>query len=279
MNTSNDKIELSFESMVNDVCLIFDSRTKKRFIRKTYASVSPFVRTPLPTERGIIEKRIYRAIEARPEMLEEGIIISSIIGQDDCCQNINLEYLKGAIPLRQLPISEWPPTNRFQALGKSLATISQMPHAELRALFSDCWSLQELLGRTVMAFKLGLNSTKTIPEPKNGDSGVLTLGDVSLGNVLAMRGRLALVDFEFAHISRPGYDIGQLLGELRAKRIHPRSNTVYSGLENFEKALLEGYTSAGGIASHALDWAHIFVDYYIARIDRFIEEAPLNGQG
>lgn len=254
-----------FDSMVNDVCLVSEVASGRRFVRKVYGSVAKQTGVSLPLERACLEYRTYLMFESKCELLHGGIVVPRVRDRSRHETWIETEYLEGAVPLRQLALTDWPGDTCFLALGKTIAAIGSLKFADFSSLFLGFWDVQQQLGKAIRDFKLDPTVSQAYHPPSTNRDAVLALGDLSLGNILAWQAKLALIDFEFVHVSSQGYDAGQLLAEIRVLR----SNADYhvdKHLDRCERAFLEGYASIGGDISHALFWASQFAPYYRERV-------------
>lgn len=254
-----------FDSIVNDVCLVSEVATGRQFVRKAYGLVAKQTGVPLPLARAHLEYRTYQMLESKHNLLHGGIVVPRVRDRSQHETWIATEYLEDAVPLRQLALTDWPGDTCFLALGKTIAAIGSLKFADFSSLFLGFWEVQQQLGKAIRDFKLDPTVSQVYHPPSTNQDAVLALGDLSLGNILAWQAKLALIDFEFVHVSFQGYDAGQLLAEIRENHRYAdhRANTH---LDRCEKAFLEGYISTGGDISHALFWAERFAPYYRERV-------------
>lgn len=161
-----------------------------------------------------------------------------------------MPYIDGE-PLRFLAPTEWPKANQLRELGKFLAETERVIGL---SLFRGLVLTSQRLGRIIRLYKAGTNAV--------GRGRYFSFGDVTLANVLLTPRGLHLLDFEFAHLSSGGFDVGMLTSEI--------DQLIKRGiaLRYARAALIQGYTSAGGKLANVLLWRARLTKYQALRTKR-----------
>ena len=215
-------------------------------IRKTYTDRAVGTGIVLPLKRSVIERRVAARL-ARIDTSVYGKAIS-VCAAVSSAHNINIfPYIYGHT-LRELPQSKWPASGLFRALGAFLARIERLSTARL---LSGLQISSRKLGHIIRLYKAG--STAKLGRR------VFTLGDATLANMIFSHGVLYLIDFEFAHVSSAGCDVGLLAAEMDYRGgLNPKPRYA-------RKALMQGYVTGGGKLRSAMAWRNRAAGYQLSQ--------------
>jgi len=221
---------------------------KPPFVRKIYGPQAVSTGIALPVRRSLIERRVSAELVRRSRSTSHGVAVVACTASTSLMNT--MPYIEG-YPLRSLRVSKWPKSNQLRKLGKFIAETERgigIP------FFRGLLLTSQRLGQIIRLYKTGSSAVR------NGR--YFSFGDATLANVLSTPKGLHLLDFEFAHLSDGGFDIGMLTAEI--------DQLIKRGmaLRYARAALIQGYISAGGKLADVLMWRARLTKYQAARTTR-----------
>lgn len=217
-------------------------------VRKIYAPRAVGTGIALPLTRSLIERRVSAELTRRTKGTRHGIVVATCTAGTSL-MNI-MPYIEGQ-PLRSLPPSGWPKSKQLRKLGKFIAETERGIGVPF---FRGLVLTSQRLGRIIRLYKTGSTAVRR--------GRYFSFGDATLANILLTPKGLHLLDFEFAHLSNGGFDIGMLTTEI--------DQLIKRGmaLRYARAALIQGYISAGGKLGAVLMWRARLTKYQAARTTR-----------
>lgn len=238
-----------FHSLVNQVESIEVESTLQ--IRKIYGSRARETQIALSLSRSTIEQRVLTLLSRQLTSDRQMVFVPRLIEQGSTLGTTYMQHIPG-YALRELQWCDWPTPSSFSALGTFLAHVELLPISEIEHVFAGLEADRDQLREALLGFKLGY-----VPSVV---AGRLALGDVGLKNIIFAERGLALIDFEFARIETPGYDVGQLSAELSVAEINK------SVSKSYRYELVDAYANSGGDRAGALMWMDRLIPYYKKKI-------------
>jgi len=235
------------QSKVNSVAKITHPG-RPPFVRKIYGPQAIGTGIALPVRRSLIERRVSAELARRSRSTRYGVSVAACTARTSLMSI--MPYIEG-YPLRLLCASKWPKSNQLRNLGKFIAETERgigIP------FFRGILLTSQRLGQIIRLYKTGSTAVRR--------GRYFSFGDVTLANLLSTQKGLHLLDFEFAHLSHGGFDIGMLTAEI--------DQLIKRGmaLRYARTALIQGYISAGGKLGAVLMWRARLTKYQAARTTR-----------
>lgn len=247
MGNSGEVVVRQFNSIVNDVALV-RLNTGELLVRKRYRDYAIKTGIRINRERIEIEVRLYSFLG---EFLKPypTIRVPKLIRVNKEKYTLYFEFIDGD-RIVETPFNDWSALNSLKQLVGLLIDLNELKNAELLELFKDQLNTQNENRNILLNYKFknnhNLYSSKT----------VLSLGDISLSNMIYSDGCIYLIDFEFANIGYIGYDLGQLIGHIKSR--HKDNNLIVKLIEDIlqnSKLDMRMY----------LTWRNMFFDYYCSK--------------
>jgi len=217
-------------------------------VKKIYGPQAIGTGVALPVRRSLIERRVSVELARRSKNTRHGVSVIACTGGTSL-MNV-MPYIDG-FPLRSLRASEWPKPNQLRKLGSFFA---EAERGFGTPLFRGLLLTSQRLGTIIRLYKTGSTAVKLRK--------YFSFGDATFANILSTSEGLYLLDFEFAHLSDGGFDIGMLIAEIDQliKRGMP--------LRYAQTALIQGYISGGGKLGAVLTWRARLAKFQAARTKR-----------
>jgi len=217
-------------------------------VKKIYGPRALGTGIALPEKRFLIERRVSAELARRTRRTRHGVAVVACTASTSL-MNI-MPYIEG-YSLRSLPPSGWPKSKQLRELGKFIA---QTERGIGLPFFRGLVLASQRLGRIIRLYKTGCTAVRR--------GNCFSFGDATLANILLTSKGLHLLDFEFAHLSNGGFDIGMLTAEI--DQLTKRG----IALRYARAALIQGYISAGGKLGAVLMWRARLSKHQAARTTR-----------
>jgi len=203
-------------------------------VKKTYFDRAIATGIEVTLKRSIIERQVSDVLSRQSWRGIRNISVRTIASYTSSTNSF--AYVEG-LSLRDLPERKWPKSGVFRELGRFVAMAESLVAP---SVFRGLQISSRKLGQRIRLYKTGSVARR---------SGIyFCFGDLNLGNIIASRGALVLIDFEFAHLSSAAFDIGMLVAEFDYRA------ASRAGRRWARQALLQGYNEAGGKLANVMVW-------------------------
>lgn len=204
-------------------------------VKKTYYNRAIVTGVTVPLRRSLVE-RISAKMLARNVRVKGGRTFAVMPPVSFTSNSNTFSFIEG-YPLRSVPISKWPKLGQFTELGRLIANLET---SITRRGLDGGQVTSRRLGNIIRYYKTG-----SVAKPAGS---YFCLGDLTLANILVSKNGIFLIDFEFAHLSSRGFDIGMLVAELDYRR------DKGGGQRRARQALLRGYIGGTGKLANVMVW-------------------------
>jgi 5-methylthioribose kinase len=268
-----------FPSIVNRVEML-TTCSGKRLIRKTYPQRAKGTSIEVPIRRADVEVKVLKLL-AKLLADFDRLLVPNILAYDLKKPMLCISDLEGET-LSNSPPTNWPSTEAWFELGSLLGALNNLQEQAVIEIFSNLVDVQAATRQIILTLKLNMKVyemekrfRQTFGGHHNHKNRIFCMGDLGLLNMLSCHNKLGLIDFEFAHMGFPGFDIGQLLAQLSTlSQLTPQCTIL---IAEKRRALEKGYYKLMGYSGIPQFWECLFLPYYQLKSTMFNKVAEKSG--